>query len=357
MPNFQPAKPIDRRLLIGIAGPSGSGKTVSALRLATGLVSGTNKKVAFIDTENKRALEYVKDYVFDHCDFQPPFKPSRYAEFINEADALGYGAIIIDSMSHEHEGPGGVLDWHSQELDRMAGDDYGKRERCSQAAWIKPKAQRNALIHFCLQRTKAHIILCFRAKEKTEQKKVDGKTKIGKSGLLPIGGMDFFHEMSITMILPQGSAGHPDWESEASRINEVGGELKQFIFSHPQINEEMGAGIKQICSAKNKDPEKFLPRYRSREGVKFCDDILQWENAIKALLNSIKTVESCYKFIELNEPYMKEAANNGFVKEHDRIADYYNDIIFNLKKEKTNDSQNLYSAEQKNESENASAGE
>ena len=29
----------------------------------------------------------------------------------------------LDSMSHAHDGPGGFLEWHEEEVDRMAGGD------------------------------------------------------------------------------------------------------------------------------------------------------------------------------------------------------------------------------------------
>ena len=94
-------------------------------------------------------------------------------------------------MSHEHEGPGGVLDWHEEELTRLAGDDHGKRERVKFLAWQQPKADRKRLIQMTLIRVHAHLILCFRAKEKLKLVKDGGRLKPVSIGIQPICGEEF----------------------------------------------------------------------------------------------------------------------------------------------------------------------
>lgn len=242
---FKPAEPINNRLLIAIAGPQASGKTTSALRLATGIVQATGGKIGLIDTENRRALRYAKDFSFNHMEFDPPFNPARYQEAIEVAMGAGYGdgdVIIIDSMSHEHDGPGGVLEMHENLLEKMAGDDWKKREKVKFTAWIKPKGERNRAIQMGLNRCRAHVILCFRAKEKVKMDKDDNnKTVVTNDGWQPIGGDEYFYEMDITMILPQGSFGKPDWSEKAARINEYGdGPLKNMLYNTSQISEETG---------------------------------------------------------------------------------------------------------------------
>lgn len=165
---FIPAheKPVILRLLLALAGPTGSGKTYSALEIAAG-VCGKNP-CALIDTENGRALHYRADFNFDHDDLQPPFRPGAYTAKVKEATDAGYGAIIIDSGSHEHAGEGGLLDWHEEELQRMAKDDWKKRERCAMAAWIKPKMAHKAFVHALLRQPAQLIIVCLRAERKTK---------------------------------------------------------------------------------------------------------------------------------------------------------------------------------------------
>jgi len=116
-------------LLIGLGGPSGSGKTFSALRLATGMQRVTGGEIYFIDTEARRALHYAEQFNFRHVEFKAPFSPLDYLAAIEFCVKKAAGVVIVDSMSHEHEGPGGVLEWHEAELDRMAGDDYKKRDQ------------------------------------------------------------------------------------------------------------------------------------------------------------------------------------------------------------------------------------
>ena len=96
-------------LLIGLVGPSGVGKTFSALRLARGIQRVTGGRVKGIDTEHKRMSHYSDDFDFDCMDFRGPFGSLDYLAAIQEA-AKTPGPIIVDSLSHEHDGPGGYLD-------------------------------------------------------------------------------------------------------------------------------------------------------------------------------------------------------------------------------------------------------
>lgn len=248
--SIKPAAPIDDRLLIAIAGPQGSGKTTSALKLATGIVQAKGGKICLIDTENNRSLRYSTKFKFDHIDFQPPFGSLRYLEAIQQADAAGYDVIIVDSMSHEHEGPGGLLEQHEEFLNKKAGDDYAKRDQLKMTAWIRPKADRNRLITFGLQRVRAHVILCFRAKEKTEIVRDDkGKNKPVNGGWQMIGGEEFGYEMNIIMVLPPGSKGCPDWSQKCARINDIDGPLTRLLLDTKQITEETGRKIRELCQA------------------------------------------------------------------------------------------------------------
>ena len=128
---FRPGKREGLPLLIGIAGPTGAGKTFSAMRLASGLADG--ERFAVIDTENRRALHYADQFAFDHTELRAPFRPERYLEVIEQA-AKQYGVVVVDSFSHEYAGDGGLLDWHEEELDRIAGDDFKRREAANFSA-------------------------------------------------------------------------------------------------------------------------------------------------------------------------------------------------------------------------------
>lgn len=202
-------------LLIGLAGGTGSGKTFSAFRLASGIAGG--KPFAVIDTEARRALHYADQFKFDHAELHAPFRPEAYAEAIKAADAAGYPVIVVDSVSHVWAGDGGVLDWQEEELDRMAGQDWKKRESCKMAAWIKPKMAHKKFVQSLLQ-CRAHLILCFRAEEKVEMIR-DPETKkmsivpkqslTGADGWMPVCEKTLPFELTTSFLMTASKPGIP----------------------------------------------------------------------------------------------------------------------------------------------------
>lgn len=201
-------------LIVGVAGGTGSGKTFSSLRMAAG-ISG-DKPFAVIDTEAGRSKHYADQFNFDHGDLHAPFSPDAYADAIRSADAAGYPCIVVDSCSHEWAGEGGVLEMQEAELDRMAGDNWQKREACKMAAWIKPKMSHKKMVQRLLQ-VRAHLILCFRAEEKVDMVRDDkGKmvivpkvTKTGLDGWVPICEKALPFELTASFLLTNDAPGMP----------------------------------------------------------------------------------------------------------------------------------------------------
>jgi len=193
-------------LLIGLIGASGSGKTFSAMRIASGICG--DKPFAVIDTESRRALHYADKFNFDYLEIGEPFRPQTYIDAIKAADKAGYGAIIVDSTSHEWAGIGGILDWQEEELKRMAGDDWKKRETCKMAAWIAPKKAHKQMVQRLLQ-VNAHLILCFRAEEKVKPIKnpQTGKTEIVPQGWQPICDKNLPYELTVSFLLDSENPG------------------------------------------------------------------------------------------------------------------------------------------------------
>lgn len=182
--------------LTSIAGPSGSGKTYSAILYARGLV-GPDGKVGFIDTENKRSRFYADvGGGFDVIDLDPPFTSARYVEAINEFQDAGYTAIVIDSISHEWEGTGGVLE-QAEAIEEAT-------KKSGLHCWKKPKAAHKRLMNELLQ-TKAHLIFCCRVKEKVEQVKNGGRTEIVNQGFVVVQEKSFIYEMTVSMMLEEGT--------------------------------------------------------------------------------------------------------------------------------------------------------
>jgi hypothetical protein len=227
---FNQATRLYTPIIAGIAGPSKSGKTFSALRVAVGLANGG--KIAMINTEGPNGHQYAELFKYDICDFPAPFSMKRYTEAIKDVASIHPAVVIIDSMSHAHEGQGGLLDQHESELDRMAGNDFKKRDRMTWAAWVKPKADETEMINSLLQ-VDFHLILCFRAKEKI--KIVKGKDPVDL-GWRPIASDRIHFETAFTLILPPNSKGTPDMTSEGSELRNPFDKMVQA----KQLDENLG---------------------------------------------------------------------------------------------------------------------
>ncbi len=246
---FKPAIREKTPCIIGLAGPSKSGKTYSALRLAVGMAQGG--QVAMINTEGPRGHQYADKFKYIAADMLEPFSMKRYEEAIKDAAAIKPAILIIDSVSHAHEGIGGMLDQHESELDRMAGNDFKKRERMTWAAWVKPKGDEANMINKMLQ-VGCHIILCFRAKEKIKIVKGEEPKDLGWR---PIGSDRIHFETAVTLILPPNSKGTPDLSATGSELREP---FDKMIKSE-QINEELGKQFAEWAnggSAKKEEPKK-----------------------------------------------------------------------------------------------------
>lgn len=190
-------------LLIGLTGPSGSGKTYSALRLATGMQRVTGGDIYGIDTEANRMLHYAGAFKFRHVPFAAPFGSLDYLDAIEHCVRKGARVIVIDSMSHEHEGPGGLLEQHAEVVERRGLAH-------SMIAWAKPKAARRRLLNTIVQMP-CSFVFCFRSKEKLKPVQ-GGEPK--PLGWMPIGGEEFVYEMTVNALLLPGACGVPTWKGE-----------------------------------------------------------------------------------------------------------------------------------------------
>lgn len=224
MTEFKKAVRENVGLWINLIGGTGSGKTFTAMQLATGICGA--KPFAVIDTENGRAEHYAPlpdekadgklTFNFYSAALRPAFRPQAYADAILAADAAGYPVIVVDSGSHVWAGDGGVLDWQEEELDRLGGTDYGKRERVKMSAWIKPKMGHKQMVQAMLQ-VRAHIILCLRAEQKIEMVKdaqgklvIQAKTSLtGKDGWIPICDKNLPFEATCSFLLLASAPGMP----------------------------------------------------------------------------------------------------------------------------------------------------
>jgi hypothetical protein len=185
---IKPATRVGINPLIVAYSESGCGKTYSALLLARGM-AGPSGKIVVADSESGRASLYadVLPGGFETFGIDAPFSPARYVEAIDAIEASGAAVGIIDSGSHEHEGPGGVLD--------MAMENEHRSGRAGLHNWKTPKFEHAKYVQRLL-RIKIPIIICLRAKYKTRQGKDEkGKTCIIKDDYVsPIAAEDFIFE-------------------------------------------------------------------------------------------------------------------------------------------------------------------
>lgn len=207
---IRPATRVGVKPLIRFYGKSSSGKTMSALLVGRGIV-GPKGRIILVDTESGRG-ELFADVIpgsYECVSVGPPFTPARYTEAIEVAESKA-DIVIVDSLSHEHNGDGGLLDAQESELDRMAGDDWKKREACKMAAWIKPKLEHKKFIGRLL-RLKCGLICCLRGEEKVHMVKDEGKTKIVTDQFSsPIFDKNFIFELLINFetIAKDGQGGY-----------------------------------------------------------------------------------------------------------------------------------------------------
>lgn len=167
------------KIKLGLAGVSGSGKTYSALLIAKGLASAWDK-VAVIDTENGSADLYAHLGEYNTLTLTAPFTPEQYVEAIDTCLKAGMEVVIIDSISHEWDGKGGILEIHSS----MVGNSFTN--------WGKVTPRHNAFIDKILQ-TPIHMICTMRSKQDYVLNEKDGKQVPQKVGLKAVTreGVDY----------------------------------------------------------------------------------------------------------------------------------------------------------------------
>lgn len=182
------------KLRLALTGASGSGKTYGALKIAKGI----GGKIACIDTENGSASLYSHIVDFDVLVLSPPYSPERYIDAIESAAKAGYDVLIVDSVTHEWNGVGGVLEL----LNDIAKSKYKGN---SWAAWDDLTPRHRKFIDAMLQ-SNMHVIATGRSKTETAQVEENGRKKVAKLGMKTEQRDGF--EFEFTVVLDIVHDGH-----------------------------------------------------------------------------------------------------------------------------------------------------
>ncbi|MGE0635770.1 MAG: ATP-binding protein [Bacteroidia bacterium] len=227
MEHFHKAARNSCKIKMTLQGSSGSGKTFSALLLAYGITGDWNK-IAVIDTENGSSHLYSHLGEYSVLNLTAPYSPEHYVEAIDLAVKNGYKCLIIDTLSAEWSGDGGILDIHS----KIPGNSF--------AAWSKVTPRHNSFIQAILK-SDIHVIATMRAKTEYIILDKNGKMVPEKVGLKAVQREDTEYEFTIVLELNQ------------KHITSVIKDRTEVFYNMSEIvlNENLGREICEWCNASN----------------------------------------------------------------------------------------------------------
>lgn len=182
---------------VAIFGPSGSGKTYTALSIAQSLAG--DEPLAVIDTEHGRSRLYAD--VFPHKQYRllPPHHPEHYIAALHTCAEMGVKAVVLDSITHEWDGDGGVKDIVDAAKGRFGNNTH--------AAWSVGTPLHNKFVEAILA-APMHVVVTMRSKvEWVLEEDQRGKKQPRKVGLGPVqrDGIEF--EFDICMLMDMENSG------------------------------------------------------------------------------------------------------------------------------------------------------
>jgi len=176
------------KIRLGLSSVSGGGKTYSSILIAKGLATSMDK-IALIDTENGSGDLYANLGDYNVITLEAPYTPERYIEAITACENAGMEVIIIDSITHEWDGKGGILEISNS----MTGNSYTN--------WAKLTPRHQSFIDKILQ-CKAHVITTVRRKQDYEMTtNSSGKLVPQKVGLKEVTREGFEYELTVNLEL------------------------------------------------------------------------------------------------------------------------------------------------------------
>ncbi|MBP1083482.1 AAA family ATPase [Bacillus capparidis] len=224
------------KAVVGFIGCSGSGKTAGALLTAYGMMreaypeateADVWKKIGLIDTEHNRSKLHVglvfddtKIGRFQHINFQPPYTTERYNLAVLTMKKAGAEVIIIDSLSHNWQGEGGIVETHGQ----MQGNSFQN--------WGKMAPETTKLVK-TLTQNDVHILATLRTKQEyVVEPNNEGKMAPRKVGTKPVQKDEMEYEFML------------NFQIDIDHVAETSKDNTQLFEGHPQkINADVGRNL------------------------------------------------------------------------------------------------------------------
>ena len=177
------------KIRLGLQGPSGSGKTYSSLLMARGLVNDWSQ-IAVIDTEQSADL-YAHLGNYRVLNLGKPYSPESYIKAISACENNPeIEVIIIDSISQEWTGEGGVIEMHGN----LTGNSFTN--------WNYLTRRHNNFVEKMLQ-SRCHVIATIRSKQGYLLTDKKGKMVPVKIGLKGIQRDNLNYELTVLLEIDQ----------------------------------------------------------------------------------------------------------------------------------------------------------
>lgn len=236
------------KLRIALMGVSGGGKTGTALLMAKGMVGELGRlgklpdlpcHIGLLDTERDSASMYSHFVEFDSLPLGPPYSVDRYLAGLTKLIRAGYSVIIIDQITHEWHGEGGILSM-VKAIQAAGGNEY--------TAWKKPSEEHDRFVDALLN-CPTHLIVTMRSKTAYALEKNDkGKMVPKRIGLQARQREGMEYEFTSLLDLAAGTNAatcHKD-RTELFRVGEVVPRDSKPPKDSPSLGMGVGWGEKLI---------------------------------------------------------------------------------------------------------------
>ncbi|MFP7483357.1 AAA family ATPase [Priestia filamentosa] len=296
------------KAVIGFIGPSGSGKTSGALITAYGVIREAYpdateeevwEKIGVIDTEHGRSKLYSNSKFDDihighflHIDFAPPYSTERYELAVQAMKKAGAELIVIDSLSHNWQGEGGIVETHGQ----MSGNSFQN--------WGKLAPQTSGLIK-TLTRNNVHIFATLRTKQEyVVEPDANGKMAPRKVGTKPVQKDEMEYEFMLNFNIGMDHVAETSkdntrmFEGNPQKLTaDVGRKLYQWLELGIDVKAEEEAKraslieqIKLIANG-NEEAQKKIEEFEFKASKKLDDFTIKLAQAAFDRLQVFKTKE------------------------------------------------------------------